>query len=309
MLAMNTLQAGDKLDHYRIESLVAQSGMACIYRGLDLQTGTVVAIKVPHFEVESDPLLFDRFKREEEIGKRLDHPGVMKVFGDGGHSRVYMVMEWLDGRLLRSVLNEEKKFTAERAIRLALEICEALEYIHKQGVVHRDLKPDNIMVASDDRIKLIDFGIASSAGARRLTFAQLHTPSMGTPDYVSPEQVKSKRGDARSDLYALGVIFYEMLTGEVPFEGPNPLVVLNDWLINHPIPPVSAIPRSRLNFRRLFTARSNANRPTVTQVLANSPTISGIQVRSVYPNAANYETGEYGLPRSREWFSFMPGSL
>jgi serine/threonine-protein kinase len=285
MLAMNTLQAGDKLDHYRIESLVAQSGMACIYRGLDLQTGTVVALKVPHFEVESDPLLFDRFKREGEIGKRLDHPGVMKVFGDGEHSRVYMVMEWLDGRLLRSVLNEEKKFTSERAIGIALGICEALEYIHKQGVVHRDLKPDNIMVASDDRIKLIDFGIASSAGARRLTFAKF-TPSMGTPDYVSPEQVKSKRGDARSDLYALGVIFYEMLTGEVPFEGPNPLVVLNDRLINHPIPPRERDPQISPQLQEVIyraLEREPANRYASAREFANdlrNPGSVGVSERS-----------------------------
>src|SRR5580700_11441848 len=194
MLAMNTLQAGDKLDHYRIESLVAQSGMACIYRGLDLQTGTAVAIKVPHFEVEVDPLLFDRFKREEEIGKRLNHPGVMKVLETEDPSRVYMVMEWLDGRLLRRILNDEKKLPIDRAVRLTAEICDALQYIHTQGVVHRDLKPDNIMVDSEDRIKLIDFGIARSAKARRLTFGKL-TRTMGTADYISPEQVNRKRGD------------------------------------------------------------------------------------------------------------------
>jgi len=146
------------------------------------------------------------------------------------------VMEWVDGRLLRKVLTDEKKLPPERALRIALGVCAALEYIHKHGIVHRDLKPENIMLDSEDQIKLIDFGIASSDGARRLTFAKF-TRSMGTPDYVSPEQVKSKRGDARSDLYALGVIFYEMLTGELPFEGPNPLVVLNDRLLNHPIPP------------------------------------------------------------------------
>ena len=234
----STLQVGDTVDHYRIESLAAEGGMASIYRAMDLQTGMCVAIKVPHFEAESDPVFFERFKREEEIGRRLDHPGVMKVLADGNgdRSRVYMVMEWLDGRLLRKVLSEEKKLTPQRATAIALRICEALEYIHSQGVVHRDLKPENIMVDSEDRIKLIDFGIASSAGARRLTFGKF-THSMGTPDYVAPEQVKSKRGDARSDVYALGVIFYEMLTGEMPFEGPNPLVVLNDRLVNHPIPP------------------------------------------------------------------------
>src|ERR1700730_2181609 len=233
---MDSLQSGDQLDHYRIESLVTQSGMASIYRATDLQSGQTVAIKVPHFHVESDPLFFDRFKREEEIGKRLDHPGVMKVLDDEDRSRVYMVMEWVDGRSLRHILAEEKKLSAERAVRITLLICEALEYIHRNGVVHRDLKPENVMVGSEDQIKLIDFGIAGSMGMRRLTFAKL-TRAMGTPDYVSPEQVKSKRGDARSDVYALGVMLYEMLTGDVPFHGPNPLAVINDRLINHPTPP------------------------------------------------------------------------
>ena len=233
---MDSLQSGDQLDHYRIESLVTQSGMASIYRATDLQSGQTVAIKVPHFHVESDPLFFDRFKREEEIGKRLDHPGVMKVLDDEDRSRVYMVMEWVDGRSLRHILTEEKKLSAERAVRITLLICEALEYIHRNGVVHRDLKPENVMVGSEDQIKLIDFGIAGSMGMRRLTFAKL-TRAMGTPDYVSPEQVKSKRGDARSDVYALGVMLYEMLTGDVPFHGPNPLAVINDRLLNHPVPP------------------------------------------------------------------------
>ena len=233
---MNELQVGDLLDHYRIDALVARSGMACIYRAVDLDTGAQVAIKVPHFEVESDPLLYDRFKREDTIGRKLDHPRVMKVLGDAHRSRMYMVIEWLDGRLLRKVLIEEKKLSPERAIRIALGICEALDYVHGKGVVHRDLKPENVMLDSEDRVKLIDFGIANSAGARRLTYARF-TRNMGTPDYVSPEQVKSYRGDARSDLYALGVIFYEMLTGEVPFQGENPLIVLNNRLVNPPIPP------------------------------------------------------------------------
>jgi serine/threonine-protein kinase len=107
--------------------------------------------------------------------------------------------------------------------------------------VHRDLKPENIMVDAEDRTKLIDFGIAANAGSRRLTFAKL-TQAMGTPDYISPEQVKGKRGDARSDIYALGIMFYEMLTGKVPFTGPNPFVIMNERLINHPIPPREANP-------------------------------------------------------------------
>jgi eukaryotic-like serine/threonine-protein kinase len=233
---MTSLHPGDQLDHYRIDGVAARSGMASIFRATDLLTGRQVAIKVPHPEMESDPVFFERFHREQEIGAKLDHPGVMKVFTDGDRSQVYMVMEWVEGRLLRKILNEQHKLPLERAVRIALGICEALDYIHSHGVVHRDLKPENIMVDTEDRIKLIDFGIAANVGSRRITFAKL-SQTMGTPDYISPEQVRGKRGDARSDLYALGVMLYEMLTGKVPFSGPNAFVIMNERLLNNPVPP------------------------------------------------------------------------
>ena len=233
---MTVLHAGDQLDHYRIDSLTARSGMASIFRGTDLQTGRAVAIKVPHPEVESDPALFDRFRREEEIGQSLDHPGVMKVLADGDRSQVYMVMEWVEGRLLRKILAEQPKLPIDRAVRITLRILDALNYIHSHGVIHRDLKPENVMVDENDNIKLIDFGIAGSAASRRLTFAKF-SPTMGTPDYISPEQVKGKRGDARSDIYAAGIMLYEMLTGKVPFSGDNAFLIMNDRLLNNPVPP------------------------------------------------------------------------
>jgi eukaryotic-like serine/threonine-protein kinase len=233
---MTPIHPGDQLDHYRIDCLVARSGMASIFRGTDVRNGRQVAIKVPHPEVESDPALFDRFRREEEIGKLLDHPGVMKVFADEDRSRVYMVMEWVDGRLLRKILDEGQKLPPERAVQLAVRILNALEYIHSRGVAHRDLKPENVMVDESDNIKLIDFGIAAHAKSRRLTFAKL-SQTMGTPDYISPEQVKGKRGDARSDLYAMGVMLYEMVTGRVPFTGENAFLIMNDRLLNNPLPP------------------------------------------------------------------------
>ena len=233
---MTVLHPGDQLDHYRIDSLAARSGMASIFRGTDLRNGRLVAIKIPHPEVESDPALFDRFRREEEIGKTMDHPGVMKVFDDEDRSQVYMVMEWVDGRLLRKIMQEQKKLDPERATRITLRILDALGYIHSRGVVHRDLKPENIMVDEHDNIKLIDFGIAGSSKSRRLTFAKF-SQTMGTPDYISPEQVKGKRGDGRSDLYALGVMLYEMLTGKVPFSGENAFLIMNDRLLNNPVPP------------------------------------------------------------------------
>jgi serine/threonine protein kinase len=233
---MTAIHTGETLDDYRIEGVVARSGMASIFRGTDLRTGRQVAIKVPHPEMEADPVLFERFQRESEIGAKLDHPGVMKVYTDREHSTVYMVMEWAEGRLLRQILSEQKKLPVGRATRIVLGVLDALDYIHSHGVVHRDLKPENIMVDSEDRIKLIDFGIAAKAGARRLTFAKL-SQVMGTPDYISPEQVKGKRGDARSDIYAMGVMLYEMLTGKTPWQGPNAFAIMNDRLINNPKPP------------------------------------------------------------------------
>ncbi len=238
---MKSITAGDIVDNYRVEKLIARSGMASVFKAVNLDTNEPVAIKVPHPEMEADPVLFDRFKREAEIGEKLDHPGVMKVYGVKHRSGIYMVMEWLEGKLLRNIIHEQKILPPERAIKLTIEICDALDYIHRNGIVHRDMKPENIMVDADDHIKLIDFGIAGQEGAKRLTFAKF-SQVMGTPDYIAPEQVKGKRGDGRSDLYALGVMLYEMLSGKTPFEGPNPFAVMNDRLLNNPIPPREANP-------------------------------------------------------------------
>jgi serine/threonine protein kinase len=238
---MTPLDAGDHLDEYQLDSLVASSGMASIFRATDLRDGAAVAIKVPHPEAEMDPIFHERFRREIKIGTQLQHHSIRKIFPDDGQSRLYMAMEWLDGDLLRQVLATEGRFSIQRAVWIAMEILVALDYMHGQGVVHRDLKPENVMLDGQDRIKIIDFGIAACSGSRRLTFGKL-SQVMGSPDYISPEQVKSKRGDARSDLYAVGVILYEMLTGETPFHGVNPFAVMNARLLESPKPPSETNP-------------------------------------------------------------------
>ena len=236
----DSIDAGSQIDSYRIEAPVARSGMATIFRAIDLRDNRIVALKIPHPDMEADPVLFDRFQREAGIGEKLSHPKVMRVFGGEERSRVYMVMEWCEGRLLRQIL-AEGPIPHDRAIRIAMGVLEALDYIHANGVVHRDLKPENIMVDAEDNIKLIDFGIAGDSAARRLTYANF-TAALGTPDYISPEQVKGKRGDGRSDIYSMGVILYEMLSGKLPFSGPSPLAAMNDRLLNHPTPPRVADP-------------------------------------------------------------------
>ena len=239
---MTTLEAGDTLDHYRLDRAVARGGMATLFKATDLRDGRAVAIKVPHGEMEADPVLVERFRREQEIGQELDHPGVVKTYDGEDRSRLYMVIEWVDGRLLRTILNEasqdgdgRRRLPIERATNLTLQILDALDTMHKHGVVHRDLKPENIMVDGEDRIKLIDFGIAMKEDARRITFVDM-SPTLGTPDYISPEQVKGQRGDQRSDIYSLGIMLYEMLTGEPPYTGSNPLAVMNERLLHDPEP-------------------------------------------------------------------------
>ncbi len=237
---LDSIEAGAQIDSYRIEAPVARSGMASIFRAVDTRDNRIVALKIPHPDMEADPILFDRFQREAAIGEKLNHPMVMRVYGGEKRSRIYMVMEWCDGRLLRQIL-DEGKISQDRAIRIAISVLEGLEYIHENGVIHRDLKPENIMVDAQDNVKLIDFGIAGDAGARRLTYANF-TATLGTADYISPEQIKGKRGDGRSDIYALGIILYEMLTGKQPFSGSSPMEAMNDRLLNYPTPPSVADP-------------------------------------------------------------------
>jgi serine/threonine-protein kinase len=232
------LSPGMTLDgRFELTDLIARSNMASIFKANDRQTGDAVAIKLPLMALESDIAGFERFKREEEIGNRLNHPGILKVIKvDEKKSRPYLVMEFLDGETLASLLEKRKPLTEPEAVSYASRICDALEYLHTNGITHRDLKPQNIMVCRDGSLRLFDFGIARVDQARRLTFVGF-TPAMGTPDYMAPEQVKGRRGDHRTDIYSLGAILYEMATGSTLFQGESPYVVMNARLTGDPVAP------------------------------------------------------------------------
>jgi eukaryotic-like serine/threonine-protein kinase len=236
----NTLEVGDQIDSYRIEAPVSRSRIATVYRATDLRDGRKVALKVPDSEMETDPFLLERFRRAAMIGEKLGHHGVMRVFSEVERSRVYMVMEWCEGKPLRQIM-DAGEVAQERAIRVTAAVLEALQYLHDNGIAHRALTPESIMVDEHDKIKLIDFGLASDATSRRLTYTNL-TDELGTVDYISPEQVAGKRGDSRSDIYSVGIILYEMLTSKLPFAGSSPAEAMKSRLNTPPIPPSVASP-------------------------------------------------------------------
>jgi serine/threonine protein kinase len=215
---------GHVLDgRFVIREVVGRSAMATVYRVEDLAAGgRSVAIKVPLVSILSDPVLFGRFEREEQIGSRLDHPLLLKYIPvEGPKSRQYLAMEFLDGCTLAYILHLTRPLPEKDALRIASVVCDALVYLHGRGIIHRDLKPSNIMICRDCTLHIMDFGLVEELGTKRGFLAGL-VPLFGTPEYMAPEQVRNARNDARTDIYSLGVILYQMLVGVLPFKGADP---------------------------------------------------------------------------------------
>src|SRR5208282_5353963 len=238
---MREVGVGEDLDQYKLLEVIARSGMASIFKATDRLSGETVVIKVPYLQFESDVVFYDRFRREEEIGQRLDCPYIVKVFKPRKKSRMYIAMEHVEGESLRAMMRDKRSFPTGKVLDLTRQICEAVVYMHGQGVVHRDLKPENILVTAAGRIKIMDFGIALDESARRLTWSGMSS-TIGTPDYMAPEQVSGRRGDHRTDIYSLGVILYEMLTGHLPHSGPNVYNVMRAKTAEDPQPPTAFKP-------------------------------------------------------------------
>jgi serine/threonine protein kinase len=231
---------GDLLDQYRLTDVLARSGMATIFKGVDQETGQTVALKVPHVQFESDVVFSERFRREEEVGQRLQHPNLVRVLTPRHKSRIYMAMEFVEGQSLRAALGKEPLPT-DRALAIARQLCSALQYLHDQGVVHRDIKPENVLLVGPDQVKILDLGIALFASERRMTWAGLSN-AIGTPDYMAPEQIRGRRGDPRTDIYSVGTILFEMLTANLPWDSANPRALLKAKTDEEPRSPAYYVP-------------------------------------------------------------------
>jgi eukaryotic-like serine/threonine-protein kinase len=236
-MGMRDLVVGDTVDQYEVTELLARSGMASIFKATDRESGEPVVLKVPHIQYESDVVFYERFMREEEIGRRLSHPNIVRSLAPASKSRMYLALEYVEGESLRARLRAKRPLATEEALHIACQLCTAVAYLHEQGVVHRDLKPENVLlVPPRGEVKLLDFGIALLGSARRVTWAGL-SGTLGTPDYMAPEQVKGRRGDARTDLYAIGIMLYEMLTAHLPYEEGDHAALLRAKTHRAPVPP------------------------------------------------------------------------
>ncbi|KQR26266.1 Stk1 family PASTA domain-containing Ser/Thr kinase [Microbacterium sp. Leaf151] len=240
---------------YRVDDLIGRGGMASVYRGYDQTLGRTVAIKILKSDLAGDAAFRTRFRLEAQAASRMAHPTIVRVFDAGEDAETgvdgverpvpYIVMELVHGRLLKDVIGQGKVPTDD-ALRYIDGILEALEYSHRAGVVHRDIKPGNVMITESGRVKVMDFGIARAVSDSSSTVAET-TAIVGTAAYFSPEQAKGESVDARADLYSTGVVLYELLTGRTPFRGDTPVAVAYQHVSEAPLPPSEideSIPRA-----------------------------------------------------------------
>jgi len=224
---------------YRIEQVLGQGGMGVVYRAHDLQRGTIAALKVVAPPSGSADDVTERFKREAQLLARLRHPAIPALEGSGRVGNyMYVATEFVDGRDLAKVMKEKGRFSADDAAALLARVCDALDAAHQAGIVHRDIKPSNIMLTADGLPKLIDFGIARPTGIDAETLTRTGT-FVGTPEYMSPEQLGSGHIDERSDIYSVGVVLYELLTNRRPHEGDSPLSIIRQRIYGKPATPRS----------------------------------------------------------------------
>ncbi|MCZ2822968.1 MULTISPECIES: Stk1 family PASTA domain-containing Ser/Thr kinase [unclassified Modestobacter] len=233
-------------ERYEIGGVLGRGGMAEVHRGRDLRLGREVAVKVLRQDLARDPSSQVRFRREAQASASLNHPAIVAVY-DTGEDRTatgatpYIVMEYVEGDTLRDVLRRERRLSPERAMSLTADICAALDFSHRNGIVHRDVKPGNVMITPQGTVKVMDFGIARAVSDSAATMTST-AAVIGTAQYLSPEQARGEGVDARSDVYSAGCLLYELVTGSPPFTGDSPVAVAYQHVREDPRTPSSINP-------------------------------------------------------------------
>src|SRR5512142_3027020 len=226
---------------YELDGVVGRGGMAEVYRARDIRLDRIVAIKTLRADLARDQIFQARFRREAQSAASLNHPSIVAVYDTGedmatGLPVPYIVMEYVDGRTVRDLLQEGHRLLPERSLEITDGVLRALDYSHRNGIVHRDIKPGNVMLNRQGEIKVMDFGIARAVSDAQATMTQT-AQVIGTAQYLSPEQARGERVDARSDLYSTGCLMYELLTGRPPFTGDSPVAIAYQHVRENPIPP------------------------------------------------------------------------
>jgi eukaryotic-like serine/threonine-protein kinase len=226
---------------YELDGVVGRGGMAEVYRARDIRLDRIVAIKTLRTDLARDQIFQARFRREAQSAASLNHPNIVAVYDTGedmatGIPVPYIVMEFVDGRTVRDLLQEGHRLLPERALEIIDGVLRALDYSHQAGIVHRDIKPGNIMVTRNGDIKVMDFGIARAMSDAQSTMTQT-AQVIGTAQYLSPEQARGERVDSRSDIYSTGCVLYELLTGRPPFTGDSPVAIAYQHVRENPVPP------------------------------------------------------------------------
>jgi eukaryotic-like serine/threonine-protein kinase len=231
---------------YELDGIVGRGGMAEVFRARDIRLDRIVGVKTLRDDLARDQTFQARFRREAQSAASLNHPSIVAVYDTGedmvGNTPVpYIVMEFVDGRTLRDLLRDDRRLLPERAAEITDGVLRALDYSHRNGIVHRDIKPGNVMLTRSGDVKVMDFGIARAVSDSQMTMTQT-AQVIGTAQYLSPEQARGERVDARSDLYSTGCLLYELLTGRPPFTGDSPVAIAYQHVKEDPIPPSQVDP-------------------------------------------------------------------
>src|SRR6266571_2672543 len=231
---------------YELDGVVGRGGMAEVYRARDIRLDRIVAVKTLRDDLARDQTFQARFRREAQSAASLNHPSIIAVYDTGEDTAgdvgvPYIVMEYADGRTLGDLLHDGRKLLVQRCLEITDGVLRALEYSHDNGIVHRDIKPANVMLTRSGDIKVMDFGIARALSGGQATITQT-AQVIGTAQYMSPEQARGERVDARSDLYSTGCLLYELLTGRPPFSGDSPVAIAYQHVRENPVPPSQVDP-------------------------------------------------------------------